>query len=217
MTNILSFEDVKVVEKLSFEIDGKWKVRDVIDLFTALQNLYDYYSCFIILSDPNNFFELKRTKYYEDRILCIGHINQNFVGKSTTIIDRDNKFYYFDKDPDPFSLNLNLIQPLFLKEFRYSSPGFNDVTGMGEAIGHLKELCFKIIDIFTTAKKRKNEDRKEKLKNDILEIERNKQFAKLLEEIGFENEDIRKIILNEYRNTLPIAKLILDEKIKSIQ
>ncbi|SHJ05258.1 hypothetical protein [Pseudozobellia thermophila] len=218
MADTLVSEKIGLREKITIEIDGKWKARNVIDFFSSIQNLYDYYSCFLILSDFKEYSKSEKEKWYEDQIICIGHINQTFVGKSTTFIDRKNKFYFFDKDmDDSHDLKLALIEPLFLKKFSYASPGFKDLIGAGEVIGHLKDFCFKIIDIFITKNKRKNEDRKEKLENEILEIERNRQFAKLLEEVGFEKEEIKKVILSEYKNALPIVKLIQEGKITGIK
>lgn len=218
MSDIYTSEGIEVNEKIRIDIDGKWKVTDVIDFFNSAQKLYDYYSCYETLIDLNDYSSTKSNEWYEDQIYCIGYVNQCFIGKSTTFIDRNNKFYFFDQNSDnSLRLNLNLIEPLFLKRFNYASPGFKDLAGAGEIIGHLKDLCFKIIDVFVNKNSRRNEDRKLQLQNDILEIDRNKKFAELLADLGFSHEDIRKIILNEYKHSLPIVKLIQEEKIKTIE
>ena len=86
-------------------------------------------------------------------------------------------------------------EKLKVRRCEYASPGATDFTGIGQALGHLKDLILKCIDARLTRNERN-------IKNEILEHERDSAALKnlqarlsILKELGYSRSQIRKILM----------------------
>lgn len=217
---------IEIKEKISFEIDGSWKVNDVIIFFNAVQDLYDFYSCIYIIEKeferPHSVIGKKlgyqSTERYKDLMKVIGFLNQKFLGKQSTVIDRFNVFYRFERENNEREiLNLDTIEPLYIVRYQYASKGISDLSGLGEIIGHIKDFCITIIELIVNSQERKEKLRGLKLDNDTKEIARNMKIIKMFEKLGFNDTEITQIIDSKYKSAKTLETLIMEEKIKGIK
>ena len=86
-------------------------------------------------------------------------------------------------------------EKLKVRRCEYASPGVTDFTGIGQALGHLKDLILKCIDARITRNERN-------IKNQILEHERDsaalrnvQERLSILKELGYSHSQIRKILM----------------------
>jgi antitoxin component YwqK of YwqJK toxin-antitoxin module len=97
----------------------------------------------------------------------------------------------------------SILQVIAIK---YSSPGFTDLSGLAQTIGHLKDVLFYYFP-----------NNKTKKEIEILAQERIKLIIDNLKSVGIENSEIQKLILYRNLNLLGLIKLIEENKIVSIE
>jgi len=76
-------------------------------------------------------------------------------------------------------------EELEIRRIEYGSPGFKDLAGLGDIVGHIMEFIFRLIEHRSRREKRK-------LENDRLRIENAREFVQLAKECGYTEADIRK-------------------------
>ena len=89
---------------------------------------------------------------------------------------------------------LETSSQLNVRAIQFSSPGFSDFTGIGEIVGHLKDILIKLLDTYVTRNERKLNNRI--LENEILEGELRiiGEKIELLKKLGYTENECRQII-----------------------
>lgn len=201
---------VGAADEIRITVSKDWTVEDMIKLYSSLQNLYDYY-CLrdVILVNTS------KGKHNENAVIGFAFIISKLLKQQTTLFELQRTYHIID-----FSIQgINTYQiysPLTVERIQISSPGFMDLAGLGTAIGHIKELFLKLREQYFYRNRRDIEDEKLKLENDLLKIKKTSEFIKLLKEAGFDQNDIKKIVSNEYENSQILLKLIEEDKVDEI-
>lgn len=208
-----TIEKIDVLDRIRFYIDGDWTVNDQIEFLTIIQNLYDYYSYFHLLtnSGSNNL-----------KTLAIAYIQKKIFGESAHFYKIGDAYKIFRVEvvdtTKVYEDRLDkYIEPLKIIELKYASPGFQDIGGLGAIVGHVKEMLFKIIEIYENKNKRKLEEKKAEIENHILELKRNQEYVELLKKTGFSEEEIRKMLLHEIDNTGKLLEYVDKGQLKGIE
>lgn len=114
--------------------------------------------------------------------------------------------------------------PMKVSKIIYASPGFKDITGLGEAISHIKDIIIKIMDYFMNSDQRKQvirgmriENDKQQLDLEILKIKKNQEYINLLRDCGFTKAEIRKILILETKGVEQLGELVKSGKITGVE
>ncbi len=199
--------DIQLLE-MHFSIDGDWEVKDTINFLSSIQNLYNFYGFG---------YNLKK-KWYKSAL--------TFKDKEAVNFLLNYSFHPFIsyKENELIDYQFNYKPYLKLVRIKYSSPGFGDILGAGEIIGHLKEVLFKVIDIYRTKEKNKLENellkseiQKKLIENELLKLQRVKEQISILKELEIENTDIKNSLAYEVSNLANIAMLVGNKKLKEIK
>jgi hypothetical protein len=196
-------------EHIKFNVDLHWSVDDVIKFYSAIQNLYDYYSYYLTLQSR---IDEKKIDYKFKLALAL--VYSKIFESKTIIIAFPEEIHTFHKTKD--TIKRNLVLPLRVDKIKFASPGVHDFIGFGEVIGHIKETLFKVIEIFQTKDKRKLEEKRMEIENEMLSIEKNQKIIATYKELGFTNDQILQILGYENSNIKIISKLIEDKKITNV-
>lgn len=204
----------EISNTLRIHVDGSWRVRDILTFYQSLQNLYDIYSYAGILANTKNSIS---KNYTDTELKVIGLLYQNILRREITIIATDDKYIRFSKKFPAQVQILNIVSEFSIKQISFASPGIHDITGAGIIIGHIKEVFLKLFEHKQSKVRRRLEDEKLELENQLLYLERNKKFIDILLEIGFTKEEVRKIISYENFNVAKLAELIESKKINNVE
>lgn len=123
-------------------------------------------------------------------------------------------------DPDALARLTSFLYPeekLQLRKIEYGSPGFSDLAGAGEAIGHVKDFILKLIEHWVTRRQRNLENEERELKNQRLRIENCREFVQLAKDCGYTEAEPRRLFnwVDERQETYII--LIENEKLRKVR
>jgi len=105
-------------------------------------------------------------------------------------------------------------EELKVRRVEYASPGFKDLAGFGDIVGHVKDFTVKMIEYFGSRKNRNLMDEEQELKNQSLRIKNAREFVGLAKECGFEESELRKIVLAVDEKQDPLVALVESGKIQ---
>jgi hypothetical protein len=100
-------------------------------------------------------------------------------------------------DPRDPSAALKLLEPdeqLYVKRIQFGSPGFTDLAGVGEVVGHIKDFLLKIIDLVVTRQQRDMENEERKARVQKLRIENARELVGLAKDCGYSPAEIRQLV-----------------------
>ncbi|MBM4146789.1 MAG: hypothetical protein FJ240_11055 [Nitrospira sp.] len=179
---------------LRFEIDGHWTVQHMAQLLSHTRDLYnlsilqqaiyeDWHDMerfwFEVMEYPP-FRKTWRRKFLHPGMIPFFPYSTTIIPADTEALSRLTSYYYPDEE-------------LELRKIIYGSPGFTDLTGIGEAVGHVKDFVLKIIEHFINKKQRNLENEERELRNQKLRLENAREFIKILREGGYTEAEIRKM------------------------
>lgn len=209
---------------IKFFINKEWNANAFGRFFTAIDLLYNFeYSRSVLLD------ELLRTKKVYSKIKTRGARWIEIPVKSPLLKKRCIGFlvtHALDREMTQFTgSKLHTILPDYYKQvanlevtqLQYASPGFSDFTGIGSVVGHLKDLIIRWVEHRETREGRKIENLKGQVELDLLKIDRMKKFSLLLKEVGFSDEDVKKILSKEIEHLTTVRGLIESEQIEKIE
>jgi len=104
---------------------------------------------------------------------------------------------------------------LVVRRVIYGSPGIKDLIGVGEIVGHVKDLLLRLIDLWSTRRQRKLENDHRSLENQQLQMEIAQQFVGLAKELGYSKREMRQIVASAVHEQKPLVRLIAAGKITS--
>lgn len=212
-----------VKNHLRISLNQKWSNVDFINLLTAIQNIYELY---ILSEEINSIKNLER--FYESNprkaSLIITYLEQNFMHSDSPMMIRDETETNIYTNNDSLRLKFVIKSELQIIRIKYASPGFADIGGFGAAIGHIKELILRIIDLFENRKSNKlDNDRKELdndrkgIENDILRIDKTKKMVELLRDMNYPESKILKILETENNSIKALTNLVESKQIENAE
>ena len=179
---------------LRIEISGRWSAKDFADFYESIDVVYSVFAIVSVEQDSAREFE----RFYREfidfypgpkmprRYRYFLSMQRSLGGAVHTPID-PSKFR------DAAAL-LDDDEKLIVLRCEYASPGATDFTGIGQALGHVKEVLLKCVDVWV--------DRDERtIRNQILEQERDAAALKnvrerlaVLKELRYSDSQCRQIL-----------------------
>lgn len=200
---------------LRIGIDDRWEASEFAASLNALDRLY----C-LRLGLTLEMEELRELReFYFDAPFPIRH-SLRYLRRLTK---QSPALLYGDRGPlvsrgrvSPLALEqLEPEERLVVRRVLYGSPGIKDLAGIGEIIGHVKDLLIRLIEYWSTRRQRKLENERRELENKQLQVEVAKQFVGLAQELGYTKREMRQLVVAVVNEQRPLVQLIADGKIKS--
>jgi len=178
------------------EIAGTWTAGEFAELLSKLQDLYG--------------FQFLLHRMLERRHLIPLLSGTTAPEQSTSLSDRIQlTIPQLLRSPTVHAF----VQPreldLTIKRLSYGSPGISDLAGVGEIVGHVKDLLLRLLELGTT-----REERKEKTR--AMRIENARSTVALAKEMGYSNEQIQKMVRWVDERQKPVFEFARQEKLTGI-
>jgi hypothetical protein len=84
-------------------------------------------------------------------------------------------------------------EQLQVTRVQYGSPGFKDLTGAAEIVGHVKDFLLHIFDYCGNSRARHIKDDEGELRNTALRIANVRQYVQLGRELGYGDAELREL------------------------
>ena len=181
---------------LRIEIAGVWTAKDFANFYKSINDIYSIFVVILIEIESAKDFNMQYIQFLTHES-SHGRIDRKMYYE---LLERQRYtgFGYGPIDISRFRDASELLEnseKLKVRRCEYASPGATDFTGIGQALGHLKDLILKCIDARLTRNERN-------IKNEILEHERDSAALKnlqarlsILKELGYSRSQIRKILM----------------------
>jgi hypothetical protein len=211
-------------QSLRIEIDGTWMASEFA---TAFRSLNDLYSIRAVLQ-----FEREALFEFEDLAWDFPHPPPS-VRRIASLMRRRLAGAAFPYGLPPVidvqkpRAAFDLLEPnerLFVRRIRFESPGFKDLVGLGEIVGHLKDFMLRLIQMFLERPQRRLENAGRRLDNERRELENEgkrienaKSFVELARTCGYTKADVRKLVSWVDGRQALLVPLIDSGKITNVQ
>lgn len=176
------------------EIDGQWEAKDFVDFYESVHTLY---SAFAVVS-------IEQESEYEVERLYREFLDFYPPGR---MLSRRMRFFLRAQHgvaggaalvpPGKFRDADDLLEPhehLIVRRCEYASPGVTDFAGIGQVLGHVKDIILRCIDVCVSRRERQ-------LKNELLKQERDAKALqnvaeriKVLKSLGYSDSHCRQIL-----------------------
>jgi HAMP domain-containing protein len=202
---------------LRIGIDGRWEATEFAKSLTALDRLYSLrFALDLELDDLRELRDLSMDAPFP----LFPH-----SWKSTRRWAKLLPPAFLLKDRVPLIVGgevtpvvYELFEPqerLVVQRIIYGSPGIKDLAGIGEIVGHLKDLLVRLIEYWSTRRQRELENNRRELENQQLQVEVAKQFVGLAQELGYSKRELRQLVASVVREQKPLIQLVAAGKITS--
>jgi hypothetical protein len=194
------------------EIEGSWTAKDMAESLSSLRELYnvrlgiqmiyeDYRDAPDYIYEMRHLLPFRRRRYLNPFLLQQALI----AGSSFTITD-----------PAQISRLIAPEEELKVRRIDYASPGLKDLAGLGDIVGHVKDFTLKLIEHFSSRRKRELLDEEQKLKNEALRIQNARNFINLMEELGLDELERRRLVGYVDEKQEPLIRLVAEGKIQNV-
>lgn len=223
-------------------IDGKWTVNEFADTLQAIQQLYDFQAYCRWLSKMNQgksrskrrhqFMEMTEMMGFHpsEAEFFLGYPLSDWRETSATLESISATTHELRRIRHPSELHAlgqlptHLDGPARVTQIHYSSPGVTDIAGVGEIIGHVKDLILSVAEMILNRDHRTQVARQLKLENDKSEIEMIQtrleainKFIEVARNAGFSKKKIRTAIQSIDGKVELLAELVSLGKITSVE
>jgi hypothetical protein len=82
---------------------------------------------------------------------------------------------------------------LLVQRTQHNSPGFTDLTGVGQIVGHLKEFLLKLLDCYVTTDERRLKNVRLRHENDLLALEVLEKRLDIMERAGSNQRALQQV------------------------
>lgn len=178
---------------MRIRIEGRWTVNDYSILFGAIDRFYLFFSL-VRIAD----FALSSSANMSDEIID------------------DDSLFDFEGLIDIHE-SLASGDGLFVKRISYASPGSIDLVGVGQLIGHLKDLLIKIIEIFTLHGERRARVKLMELDIEIRRLQLLREQQAFLKESGMSDVKISRAVAEVTQYALTLGPLVAAGKLKTVE
>jgi hypothetical protein len=200
-------------EILRVEIEGEWTAEEFAKSFRSFDELYSLRA--LIQVEHESLDELEM--YAHDfppfmrrfprrlRALYLAR-GVPFLGVVPPLIDL--------RAPEAAFGLLEPQERLRVTRVQFSSPGFKDLAGLGEVVGHVKDFVLRLIDLYVGRDQRRieNEIREADLSSKRLDNAR--KFVELARDCGYTKTDMRKLVQRTDSRQGDLISLITTGKIR---
>lgn len=195
-------------------IAGSWTAKDMAESLMAFRDLYNIRLGLEVFAEDQRDLEQYLIEFMhfpplrkrlKSRRLHPLFLQALFTGPSAPIGDIANV--------------ARLVYPheeLKVRKIKYASPGFKDLAGFGEIIGHIKDFILKLVDHFGSKRSRHLKDEEHELRNQSIRIQNARDFVGLARECGFDESEIRQLINSVDDKQDPIVRLVQSGKIQNV-
>jgi len=204
-------------QTLRIGIDGRWEATEFATSFTALDRLYTLRFGLAIeqeeLRDLRDFYleapfpPLPLSKRYLRRWATVAPPTLLHAERTTLVSAAGITAASALLEPD---------ERLVVQRIIYGSPGIKDLAGVGEIVGHVKDLLVHLIDHCSTRRQRNLENERMELENQQLQVEIAKQFVGLAQDLGYSKREMRQLVATAMHEQKPLVGLIAAGKITSV-
>lgn len=197
------------------EIEGSWTAKDMAESLLSFRDLYSLRLGLEVVAEDQRdleemFFEMRHFPPFRRRLK---------TRRLHPLLFESLLAGYSLSTGDPVRI-ANLIYPheeLKVRRIEYSSPGFKDLAGFGEIIGHIKDFSLKLIEHFSNKRSRDLKDDEQELRNQSLRIQNAREFVSLARECGFDEPQIRELVHLVDGKQEPLIRLIESGKLQRVQ
>ncbi len=178
-----------------FHINGNWTAQDFTEYFASLNHIYSVLAVVEIERESAREWE----RHLEDFDFMLH--------KMMRTSKRFRHWLTFQRSLTPGPLHLldasdlersfavlESGERLQVRRLQFASPGNTDLSGLGQAMGHVKDIVIKLIDVQVCSNERK-------IKNEILEEERRsaalrnlREQIAILKDLGYSESEVRAIV-----------------------
>jgi hypothetical protein len=175
-------------------IEGRWRAEDMANSLLAVRDLYNLRLVLQVMredaKDMEEFwFEMHHfppfRRWMKHRRFHPMMFQMPFSQFPTIPLDSEQLASLAD-----FTLPK---EELVVSRIQYASPGFKDLTGIGDVIGHVKDFVVRVIELWCDREKRRLENEKTKTEIEGMRIENAKQFVSLAKECGHTEAELRRM------------------------
>jgi HAMP domain-containing protein len=198
-------------------IDGEWEANEFATSLTALDRLYTLR--FVLALEAEELRELR--DFYMDAPFrpFPGSIRllRRWARLAPPSIFRLERAPVLGRGPLTTQAS-ELLEPeerLVVQRVLYGSPGIKDLVGVGEIVGHVKDLLVRLIEHWSTRRQRSLENERRELENQQLQVEIAKQFVGLAQDLGYTKKEMRQLVSSVVLEQRPLVRLIAAGKITS--
>ena len=201
---------------LRIGIDGQWEATEFATSLNALDHLYTLR--FGLTLESEELRELRDS--YLDAPFPI-------IPRSLRALRwvRNAPASFFRPEGGPIRASGRLIETtselleprehLMVQRIIYGSPGISDLAGIGEIVGHVKDLLMRLIEYWSTRRQRALENKHRELENRQLQIEIAQEFVGLAQQLGYTKREMRQLVASVVEEQRPIVQQIAAGKITS--
>ena len=178
-----------------FCIQGSWTAQDFTDYFSALDHLYSVLAIVEIERDSARDWE----HYVEEfdlmfhKMLRSSRRFRHWLAFQRSTAPAFHRLLDVEDITRSFGV-LESSERLKVRRLEFASPGHTDLSGLGQAMGHVKDIVAKLIDVRVGSEERQ-------IKNEILEEDRKaaalrnlREQISILKELGYTEVEIRAIV-----------------------
>ncbi|MBT9137328.1 MAG: hypothetical protein DDT34_02418 [Firmicutes bacterium] len=190
--------------RIRLNIDGRWTATDMSLCFQATSDLYALRTALTLLED-----DWQEAQYFFERF----YLRRGPSRIPPFMFRRLGGAQFFPnaaaglQSPDQLVELLGPEERLQVQAVQYGSEGFKDFTGIGTAIGHLKDLVIKLIDIGVGRNRRAIEEEGLKLDNEAKRLKNAREYLALAKEVGCSEPEIRQMVLWSDKRQVTLVNL----------
>jgi hypothetical protein len=193
-------------------IEGSWTAGEMAESLTCFRDLYNIRLVLQVIYEDyhqsDDFYELYRLRRNSPRLArrltpAILSALRNDYYHDTSVLLHATRFVFAEEE-------------LKVRRIEYASPGYKDLAGFGEIVGHVKDFTLRIIEHFNSRRRRELLDEEQELKNQALRIRNAREYVGLARECGYDETELRRIIRYVDDKQEPLIRLVSEGKIQNV-
>ena len=218
-----------MADLLRLNIDGDWTINEFAQTFEAIQQLYDFQVYCRWLQHMDHRQSPRKRLYRMMEMMDLHPMEAEFLLRFPSATWRESdatleSISATTKEIREADFPTHLAGPARVKRINYSSPGVTDIAGVGEIIGHIKDLILRVLEMCLNREHQKEVARKLKLENDKSEIQMAQvrleaidQFIDVARKAGFTKTQVRSALQSVDGKVELLVSLVQQGKITSIE
>ncbi len=193
--------------RLATSIENARDPAEFVHMFYAHWPRWDYYD--LHLHDRHDLYSIARQLSRVAEYMKVLEDNLRIRERS----HRDPNWHEYRRESLPELLTRERIeveQPLSVSSIQYASPGFTDVTGVGQVLGHVKDLITKLLEMRASRDERKLRNRLLEQQVEEAKLKNIEKKIDLLKKMGY-SDTACQILIGEVAPSI----MFLEEAVSS--
>ena len=91
------------------------------------------------------------------------------------------------------SEKVHVAQKLVVSRTEHNSPGFTDLTGLGQIIGHLKDFLIKLVDLYASKEERHHKNSKLRHESEMARLDVIERKLSIMKNAGYDERSIKQV------------------------